>query len=187
MNKKNLIPILTGLSIVLSIIAICTSLRCFSIGETAYLGWVVAVLSMLVVVLISWQIFSLIEVKDIVREINEKKKQVLLGCEITSMVTYMALADYYYSVAIGKEQPREEIEFHVIHYRMLALINASSISDFNTCNAIIQALLESVTDNFITSKKKKEILIATIPEVKNRHNIKKYDELISLLCALKTY
>ncbi|MDR1199727.1 MAG: hypothetical protein LBK94_12080 [Prevotellaceae bacterium] len=47
-------------AIIIGIIAICTSLNGFSLSETSYLGWTISVLSMLVMILIGWQVYSII-------------------------------------------------------------------------------------------------------------------------------
>ena len=63
--------ILSSVAIVVSIIAICTSLNGFSLSETAYLGWAVAALSTLVVVLITWNIYNVIDIRNIRKDVEE--------------------------------------------------------------------------------------------------------------------
>jgi hypothetical protein len=73
MKKERLSLFISCSAIVVSTIAICTSLKGFSIDETAYLGWVVAVLSTLVLVLIGWQVYSFFDF----RESDKKVKSIV--------------------------------------------------------------------------------------------------------------
>jgi cation transport ATPase len=78
-KHKNLILLATALLFGLSTIAICLSLSVFSIDSTAFLGWTVAVLSMAVVVLMGWQIFNVLDLKeyrDALRKIDVLKESV---------------------------------------------------------------------------------------------------------------
>ena len=59
------------IALITSITAICTSLVAFSLDSAAYLGVVVAILSSLVVILIGWQIFNIIDLKGYKEEIGE--------------------------------------------------------------------------------------------------------------------
>jgi hypothetical protein len=49
---------------VLSVLALCMALPAFSADSMSFLGWTVAVLSMLVVVLMGWHIFSVLDLKE---------------------------------------------------------------------------------------------------------------------------
>ena len=86
MKKLNLI--LSILAITISIVAICTSLKVFDIGNTAYLGLAVATLSTLVLVLIGWNIYTVIDVRSIKDEIDNKINQLIKvkGDEIKSEI-----------------------------------------------------------------------------------------------------
>ena len=89
MKKLNFIlSILAILAITISIVAICTSLKVFNIGSTAYLGLAVATLSTLVLVLIGWNIYTVIDVRSIKDEIDNKINQLIKvkGDEIKSEI-----------------------------------------------------------------------------------------------------
>ena len=58
-------------AILVSIVAICTSLEAFSLDSYAYIGIIVAILALLVAVLIGWQIYKVIELKSHKEEIRE--------------------------------------------------------------------------------------------------------------------
>ncbi|MDR0573037.1 MAG: hypothetical protein LBG96_03225 [Tannerella sp.] len=64
MKKENWNLCISIVAIVTSTIAICMTFDSFSLSETAYLGWIVAVLSTLVVILIGWQVYSFFDYKD---------------------------------------------------------------------------------------------------------------------------
>jgi len=55
-----------------SVAAICVAYEQFSLGEMAFLGWVVAVLSTLVLILIGWDIYKVVEIN---RRLDEKSRE----------------------------------------------------------------------------------------------------------------
>jgi cation transport ATPase len=59
----------------LGLFAISTSLRSFSLDSMAYLGWTTAVLTTIIVILMGWQIFNIIEYKGHREEIKEVIKR----------------------------------------------------------------------------------------------------------------
>jgi cytochrome c biogenesis protein CcdA len=59
-------------ALVISVISICTSLKTFSLDTTAYAGWIIAVLSSLIVILMGWQIYNIIELKGYKEVISKK-------------------------------------------------------------------------------------------------------------------
>jgi hypothetical protein len=63
-----------GILLIASSFAICTSLKAFSLDSMAYLGLIIATLSMLVIVLMSWQIFNIIDLRELKSEIKEFTK-----------------------------------------------------------------------------------------------------------------
>ena len=66
--------VVSAFALIGSVIAICTSLKSFSLDSAAYLGWVVASFSTILVVLMGWQIFNIIEFKGYKEEIREMVK-----------------------------------------------------------------------------------------------------------------
>jgi hypothetical protein len=61
---QRFIKIFLAVPVVLGIISLCVSLTAFSIDSTAFLGWTMSVLALLVVVLMSWQIFNVLDLKE---------------------------------------------------------------------------------------------------------------------------
>jgi hypothetical protein len=61
---QSVIKIFLAAAVVLGVIALCVSLCAFSIDSMAFLGWTIAVLSMIVVVLMGWHIFSILDLKE---------------------------------------------------------------------------------------------------------------------------
>ena len=72
MKKVNLALIASIMAFIASVVAICVSLDAFSLSDTAYLGWIIAVLSTIVVVLIGWDIYKGV---DIDRKIDDGIKK----------------------------------------------------------------------------------------------------------------
>jgi hypothetical protein len=72
-NRLNIkrICVFVILALIVSVLAICVSLNAFSLDSMAFLGWTTAMLSMLVVVLMGWQIFNIVELKELKNNFND--------------------------------------------------------------------------------------------------------------------
>jgi hypothetical protein len=186
MRKEKLSLFISCSAVAMSIIAICTSLNSFSVDETAYLGWIVAVLSTLVVVLIGWQIYSFFDFK----ESNKKVESIVeltdhLICS-TNVSTAMALSDYYYRMLTNDER---DILFKFLHYSIIAVMHASGMKDFKICNAIVKAMLEVIVkpEMLKLSKYNKDLIFDIISKVRYGNEIERYKELMQVLAKIETH
>jgi hypothetical protein len=71
---KTLNLITSAIALILSIIALCTSLKAFAMDDMAYVGWIIAILSTLVLILMGWNIYSVIDIKNAKKEIMHEVK-----------------------------------------------------------------------------------------------------------------
>jgi hypothetical protein len=69
-RKCRIFLIFIAASFVFSLLAICRSTHAFPYDSMAFLGWTVAVLSMLVVVLMGWHIFNILNLKDALKKVD---------------------------------------------------------------------------------------------------------------------
>jgi hypothetical protein len=185
MKKERLNLFISCSAVAISIIAICTSLKGFSISETAYLGWIVAVLSTLVLVLIGWQIYSFFDFKE-----SNKKVESIAGIVdyqicLMNELTAMALSDYYYRTLTNDKR---DILFKYIHYSLITIMHASEIKDFKTCNAIVKSMLEVIVKPEILklSEYNKKLVFSILSKVKHGNEIEQYEELIQMLAKIET-
>jgi hypothetical protein len=185
MEKHNLTLLASVTAIILSVIAICTSLKAFSLSSTAYLGVVVAVLSMLVVVLIGWQIYSFFDFKESSRKIESLVQITAYQSGLVDLSTAMALSDFYY---ILNTDDKRDIEFKFLHYSVIAIMHASGVKDFKTCNSIVKMMLDVVVkpDLIRLSKYNKSLIFDIIAHVKHGNEIENYNELLQVLAKIQT-
>jgi hypothetical protein len=183
MMKRGLNLIISFCAIGVSIVAICTSLNSFCISETAYLGWIVAVLSTLVVVLIGWQIYSVIDFRALAKNLESLQGHVDNLIEDTGAKTGMALSDYYYHMVTGDKR---DFEFKYLNYSIMAIAHASRTKDIATCNAIVKSMIDAIVtpENIKLSKKNKGIIFDGVSQVKYGNEIEQYGELLQKIARL---
>jgi hypothetical protein len=70
-KKYNILLIFAAVSLVISVLAICISLPVLSIDSMGFLGWTMAVLSMLVVILMGWHIFNILDLKELRESVSK--------------------------------------------------------------------------------------------------------------------
>lgn len=172
------------LSVVLSVIALLLSIiRC----EPITLDWatlLVTILSALICAIIGWQIYTLIDLRKVQKELNIAKAHSLLESERNSTITCHAIADYYYSVVVG-ESPFSN-EHYLIYYRVSELFHASNLGDKGMCEAIIQGLNEIIKQPEIikVSPNNKKHILELFLQVKDGIKMHGYYDLLSKLNKL---
>jgi hypothetical protein len=143
----------------------------------------VGILSIIVMLLIGWQIYTLMDINKFRNEIELKRQHIIRESERNMCTSAASLADFYYSLLI-KESIKDK-EFKYLNYRILSLLHASRLDDFATCNAIVRALLESITDELLISKRDRELLINTLLQIKNPKNIENFETLLKMILNLR--
>jgi hypothetical protein len=183
MKKHNLILITSVTAIVLSIAAICTSLEAFSLSNTAYLGIIIAVLSMLVVVLIGWNIYTIIDVKDEIKNFDGK------FANLTSSVNYSlnrSKADLYGSLSEFYRKDNRAV-YEYFYYSLLAVLCYKEIGENAICNSLIRVLIESfpVIGTLTTTQKAFLLHVAAGIKEKRGSELSEFDMLHALVIQMK--
>lgn len=179
-------------ALALSILALLISVVCCFIKiepiSYDYMGILVGVLSLLVTALIGWQIYSLIDIRNLRKEISNERTKAYIESERNITATFMAISDYYYSILIGKQQPEDEKVYKYIFNRVSSILHASRINDFETCRVIVKVLFETIRpENIEMSEKNKQYLFDLLSDVNEPRKIQRFSELFSLLSKIKTY
>ena len=143
----------------------------------------IGVLSMLVLVLIGWQVYTLLDIRKIHKEVNSKRLQVNLESERNMCVSALALSDFYYSLLV--DEGAESKEFKYVNYRIAALLHSSRLYDYDTCSAIVRALLESITDKLRLSKYNKSLLLHLLQKVEQTNKIENFQSLLRLILNIQ--
>ncbi|OAV73499.1 hypothetical protein Barb6_00166 [Bacteroidales bacterium Barb6] len=183
-KKKSFTLIVSIVSIFISITAICTSLQSFSLDSSSYIGWIVAVLSTLVVVLIGWQIYTTIDAKEVLQKVSEIEKKVDYETDRANLNTCMALSDFYYRLG---SKDIKNMEFKYLLYNVSSILHASKMRDIKTCNAVVKAVLEViVSDKLVITEYDKKLIFDLITQVKYGNEIEQYGDLLQMLSSVKT-
>jgi hypothetical protein len=185
MKRFNWTIVISIIAIVISILAICTSLQSFSVSETAYLGWIVSVLSTLVVVLIGWQIYSFFNIKDSIETLESTKKSIDYQLCRVETSTAMVLSDMYYRMLTDDKR---NFLFKFLHSTVLVIMHASKMKDLSTCNVMVKVILEVIAkpEMLRLSKYNKELIFDVLSSVSYGNKIEQYTDLLQLLSRIET-
>lgn len=186
MKKENVSLIVSGMAFILSIVAVCiAAYRTPELGFD-YQGVIVGVLSLLVTVLIGWNIYTLIDIRELRKDVYTEKVKSYIESEKNTTTLCMGLSDFYYSIMVGKEQPENERIYKYIYYRISSILHASRINDFETCRVISEVLFETIHPESIeTSEKNKKCLFDLLSDVNEPRKVPHYAELLSWISLIK--
>ena len=110
MNKNSniLILIISTAALLISIAAIFISCRQISPLRFDYTEILVGALSLLVTVLVGWNIYALIDIKEMRKQIVNERTLMYYESENNLTQIYLGLSDYYYSLLVKSEQTVDE-------------------------------------------------------------------------------
>jgi hypothetical protein len=153
-KNKNWPLLISIIAIVMSIIAICSSLKSFSLSETAYLGWTISVLSMLVVILMGWQIYKGIELQNFKNEIEER----------TSKAIELKIQDYNHTISAHLHNMHGLSCIYVknnfggegLAHFMIAIKEVNKATDKSPLKEIIDSCFELMSGNYGIAISKEE-------------------------------
>lgn len=151
-----------------------------------YMGLIVGILGVLMAVLIGWQIYSAINIRETVKAISKIRADFTLESERNLTQTYLSLSDFFYSRCIGPDQPRAQIEYNYIYYRISAILHASRTGDFETCKSIVKLLLETIrTEYTVLTVDNKKDLISLLSDVYSPRSIPRFYDLVAVIHILR--
>ena len=143
----------------------------------------VSVLSVLTTILITWQIYAIIDIRRIKKSVYKKREQIIVEAERNSCCMSMAMGDLYYTSLV--DVPEEQRITKYILYKMYSIGHASNIKDFNTCNASAKFLIETITDTTTVRKKSKKIICQALQNISNKNFIEDYEKLAEKIYKLQ--
>lgn len=169
----------------MSIIAICiAAYRTPDLGFD-YQGVIVGILALLVTALITWQIYSLVD-------INGKKRdlEILTNETSTSVQRSMAVSEnanwMIYHYLLLKEDPLG-LDYRFIYHGVSCLLHTSQLGDIETCNVIVKGLLETIVDpsKIKILYSRKNGLIVSLSKVRDSNSIIGYNELMTKIMLIE--
>lgn len=177
------------LSLILSIISLCNSHPCTN--GLDYIGVIVGILSLLVTILIGWNIYTVI---DFNKKKEELAKNEAVLSELILRVNNNTTADsaalefyfaYLYAYLLTHNEPLG-LGFWYINHTLNAVLKYSEIAKYKECNALIEMLLSTITEpsKIKVNKERKEGLLKIASGIHGIGNIDKYSDVLSLVSNL---
>lgn len=182
MNKRTII-ILFVVSIVLSISALCVSLlRCEPI-TAEWMGVLVGILSFAVTILLGWQIYTLMDIRKIQKEVKDNKAEVGLKAERSLAETHYALCLFHEAKIDGLLENESIVLTSYIQSSALAMFHFSSCGEYR----IAQTICCKVTDVLNSSMDVKldpKIVLSVLEVLMTLQNQNKIPGYVGFLSAL---
>lgn len=140
---KKYAPIwISTVSLLLSVIAVCVAVWRSPELSFDYQGVIVGVLSLLVTVLVGWNIYTLVDLKGVqskMRALSEDATKHINGNMTISEGAHFMI---YHYLLTGKDPLG--LEYRFIYHGVACLMNASQYGDILTCNVVVKAMLECI-------------------------------------------
>ena len=150
-----------------------------------WMSVLVGVLSLLVMLLIGWQIFTLLDFNRLKTNIETAKKTMELEAQRTMLTTAGALADFYYGIG-NPTVPISQVQFNYLNYRIVSILHASNLGYIDLCNSVTKAIFETMPDTLYISERDKQTLITALMEVKHKSEIKNFQRLMKMILDINT-
>lgn len=179
--KKNF---LCALSLVVSVIALVVSLLRNSTWDVDYPSLLVSVLSILVTVLIGWNIYTVMDLRAIRQDLANMSygisKQIqgnMTNIEHSLWMAYHYL--YLHNDPLG-------LPFRYIHCGLLCLYHTSAFGDIQTCNVIIDALVQSLMSpqRISVPQSAKRQLLLTLSKIQNIDKLPNFPTLVEKIALV---
>jgi len=187
---KKVAAIVSVIAIVISVVSIC--LVIFRIEPITYdwMGILVGVLSILVMILIGFQIHNVIDFKESVKEVKSLKTDIKIleysikeDMKTIHLLTNHNISKIYYMLST---KDYRNIQYEYLYYSLVSIMYASDIRDIATCNSIVKVMLEVIVspENVKLSKEQKNTIFNFVSNVKHGNEIERYNELLQVLARI---
>ena len=178
MNK-----VLSFLSLVVSIVALFLAcIRCEPITAD-WMGVLVGVLSLLVAMLLGWQIYTLMDIRKIQLEVKRNKNEANLMMERRIAESHCALWMFYQSKIEGTQQDTVLLLYACLSSGIASIYHFSQCGEYqmagSCCNSLV-CLKDTLTHTKL-EKKMIQSQIQVLLSVQNPSKIQGYGELLSVL------
>lgn len=184
---KNRISIYLSLAaILLSIISICIAAWRSPGLSFDYQGVLVSVLSILVTILIGWNIYTLIDIKSTKDKIEEISSGASFMVQKNLAIAENTTWEIYYYLLLKKDPLG--LEYRFLYHGLAGLLYTSKIGNITTCNSIVKCMLECIDapENIIITKPGKIRLLGFIREIEHADKIERYLELVNRIALIRT-
>lgn len=127
-------------AVAISVATLCLTLCRIEPLTIDWMGVLVGVLSLLVMLLIGWQIYSMFDVKGEIEEIRQDVDSSMMKVSQECGI----LSTSIYSTLFNEIRQKEVVDIYgYFRYGLLVIIHAQSINNMGLCKSIIKVLVES--------------------------------------------
>lgn len=193
MKKEYSIWIISIVSLILSVISVCVAVWRSPELEFDYQGVIVGVLSLLVTVLIGWQIYSIVDFNRKTKEIERKSHIIQKIQENSERINLINKSQteqcisliYYHLLGFSKHIP---LEYEYISHAIESTIYASMLKDYDLCNITIDVILDSITEpeKIVVGDDYKKKLLVSMNDIQSPEKINRLEELLDFVLRIKT-
>lgn len=187
--EKIILYSIVAISLTMSIISLCNSLP--RTDGLDYIGVIVGILSLLVTILIGWNIYTVIDFNKKKEELakNEAVLSELILRVNNNTTADSAALEFYFAYLYGYLLTHNEplgLGFWYINHTLNAVLKYSEISKYKECNALIEMLLSTIIEpsKIKVNKERKEDLLKLVSGIHGIGNIDKYSDVLSLVSNL---
>jgi hypothetical protein len=185
-RKRNHTLIIAVAAIIISLSAICLVL--FRIEPITYdwMGVLVGILSMLVVILIGWQIYAFIDINSKKGDLEALSDAVSINAQKNMAASENTNWMIYHYLLLGKDPLG--LAFKFLYHGILCLYHTSQYGDIKTCNVIIKGLLETIArpSEIKILDSNKDTLISLLSQTRNSKAMIGYNELLKRLSLIES-
>ncbi len=187
MEKKDfgwLVMVASVASLLLSVVAVCVAAWRPPDLSFDYQGVIVGVLSLLVTVLIGWNIYTLVDLKSLQNKLQGIVDGTSRHINANMMITEGTHLMIYHYLMTGRDPLG--IEFRFINHGVACIMNASQYGDIPTCNAVVKVMLECIVrpEKISVTARGKNDILKLISLVRNADKIEGFLELVRRVALL---
>ena len=173
---------------VLGFAAICIAIPRIGDVDLDYMGVIVGILSILVTVLIGWNIYTIVDFNKIkdeqntfqassIKKINEMEVSLNKKIENGIIESHKSMVLLYNSKG---EEMNEDDEFFILFHYLSILIHQSKIGMIKDCNRTIDAILFTVGDIQVPLYRN-DAIQNLLGEIENKNMISKWQDLAGFI------
>lgn len=150
-----------------------------------YIGVIIGVLSLLVTVLMGWNIYSVIDMKYMKKQIEEISVGAFSNLHKNMAISEQTNFMLYHYLLLRKDPLG--LEYRLIYHGIASLYHTSMFGDINMCNVIVKGLLECIAhpDQIIIKENKKNEILLLVAGVKNANKIEQFSELVNKIALIR--
>ena len=178
----------SAIAIAISIAALCLAFCRIEPVTIEWLGVLVGILSILVVVLIGWQIYSFINIKEDTKELKPLVSSIGLAtarlAQEANLLSAQASAEFYYTMLTDD---RRNLEYNYINNSLMTIMHASAIPNIELCNTIVRFMLEVIVgpETIRLNQSQYDWVFLTLTRIRNVNEIHRFSELVQVLSKIQ--